>query len=293
MIKSMTGFGSSESYESGFNISVEIKSVNHRFLEIKVRLPYDWSDLEISLREFIKKNFKRGYFEVSVKREVGAQEKTGGYHVNLELAKNYYKAATHIARALKLEPPQIGNLLRNQDIIHYESKKLKPTSKWDLLKKSLKKASQKLLKMRLHEGKNLEKELLKHLHTLKSFQEVIEKEVPQSKQDLKERLEKRLQEVSLPQPVNPERLEQEVVFLCEKADITEEVVRLKSHIEQFEDIMRSNALSIGKNLDFLTQEMNREINTISSKANYLSIHKQVVAFKTELEKLKEQVQNIE
>ncbi|HLD73535.1 MAG TPA: YicC/YloC family endoribonuclease [Bdellovibrionota bacterium] len=291
MIFSMTGFGAVQETRGDFNISVEVKSVNHRHLEMKVRLAPDWYDLEIPIREFIKNKFKRGFFDVSVRREILPDRVMGEYLVNRKLVRTYYKTAEKIAQDLKLRPPSVDHILRNTDFIQYQPKKLSPATKWKLLLPTLQKACKKLEFMRQKEGKNLLKELKRLLLKMTQLHENIEKRAPHIKEQIAERVRKRIGDLKL-EGFDQNRIEQEIVFLAERADITEEVVRLQSHLKQFDQILGSSD-SVGKQLDFLIQEMNREVNTIASKASNLNINQTAVEFKTELEKLREQIQNIE
>lgn len=291
MIFSMTGFGAVQETRGDYNISVEVKSVNHRYLEMKVRLAPDWYDLEIPIREFIKNRFKRGFFDISVRRDILPNKVMGDYLVNQKLVRTYYKTASTIAKDLKLRPPSVDHILRNTDFIQYQPKKLNQTVKWKLLLPLLEKACKKLELMRQKEGKNLLKELKRLLTKMHQIHENIEERAPQIKTAIAERVKKRINDLQV-EDLDQKRIEQEIVFLAERADITEEVVRLQSHLKQFDQILGSGE-SVGKQLDFLIQEMNREVNTIASKASDLSINQTAVEFKTELEKLREQIQNIE
>ena len=291
MIFSMTGFGAVQETRGDYNISVEVKSVNHRYLEMKVRLAPDWYDLEIPIREFIKNRFKRGFFDISVRRDILPNKVMGDYLVNQKLVRTYYKTASTIAKDLKLRPPSVDHILRNTDFIQYQPKKLNQTVKWKLLFPLLEKACKKLELMRQKEGKNLLKELKRLLTKMHQIHENIEERAPQIKTAIAERVKKRINDLQV-EDLDQKRIEQEIVFLAERADITEEVVRLQSHLKQFDQILGSGE-SVGKQLDFLIQEMNREVNTIASKASDLSINQTAVEFKTELEKLREQIQNIE
>ncbi len=292
MIFSMTGFGAVQEERGDFNISVEVKSVNHRYLEMKVRLAPDWYDLEIPIREFIKKKFKRGFFDVSVRRDILPNKVMGEYIVNQKLVRTYYKTAEAIARDLKLRPPSVDHILRNTDFIQYQPKKLTEALKWKLLLPTLDKACKKLEAMREKEGKNLGVELKRLLVKMAQLHEIIKKRAPTIKEEIGERVRKRINELKI-ENIEKSRVEQEIVFLAERADITEEVVRLHSHLKQFEQTLGNSSEAVGKQLDFLIQEMNREVNTIASKASNLDINKTAVEFKTELEKLREQIQNIE
>ena len=292
MIFSMTGYGAIGETRGDFSMSVEVKSVNHRYLEMKVRLPPDWYDLEIPIREFIKKKFNCGFFDISVRREILPNRVMGEYFVNRKLVRTYYKTAESIAKDLKLRPPSVDHILRNTDFIQYQPKKLTEAVKWKLLLPTLEKACKKLEVMREKEGKNLLKELKRLLVRMSQIHETIVKRAPQIKEAISLRVKKRIEDLKLTN-LDQNRIEQEIVFLAERADITEEVVRLQSHLGQFDQILGSSGESVGKQLDFLIQEMNREVNTIASKASDLNINQTAVEFKTELEKLREQIQNIE
>ncbi|MBI2027780.1 MAG: YicC family protein [Deltaproteobacteria bacterium] len=293
MIKSMTGFGSAQMQQHQYALSLEMKSVNHRYLEMKVRLPSDWNDLELKIRDYVKKKFDRGFFEIYLKRDIVPSEMEGTYVVHSAQGKNYLQALKKLAKDCGLPPPTLDHVLRNTDFIRYQVKKAPQLNRWKMIESLLETACDKLEKMRYLEGKSLLLDITKCISRLSTWVGDIEKNEVTIKKELFEKIQKRISDFNIPQAAFETRIEQEVVFLVDRSDITEELVRLKSHLKQFSDGFKLTKGAIGKQLDFLIQEMNREANTIASKTSNLSIKQISVDFKTELEKLREQIQNVE
>ncbi len=289
---SMTFFGRGEAQAKSTLWTVEIRSVNHRFRDTKVRMPRrDLMEIEERIKKEISHHFSRGHIEVAVSCKGELKE----IHVqpNLDLAKEYHSSLEAIANELSLaERPTLNEVITFRDIISEVSQDTDIEEAWKPISKGLNKALKQCNKMRAQEGKAMNKELIRLLSSLEKHVAKVEKAVPQvvaaRQKSLSERLENLLKGIDL----DPARLAQEAAIIADKVDVTEEVTRLKSHFEQFRGYLKLNE-PVGRRLDFLLQEFHREINTLASKINNLTIAHQSVEMKNDTEKLREQVQNIE
>jgi len=293
MIRSMTGFGRGEESDGMRNFSVEIKTVNHRYNEIVIKMPKHLLHLEEKVKKHIKKFISRGRVEVYISVEY-LDDTTIDVNVNIPLAMAYKRGMESILNELKIEDDvKLSHLMTLPEIVKTERKDTDEDVVWNCLSKALDVALENVMKMRTVEGVALKKDIVSQLNNLEILIGEIEKRAPlvvlEYKEKLKDRVAKLIDEGS---DLDEERLNYEVVLFADKSDINEEVVRFKSHISQF---IQSLELTdpVGRKLDFLIQEMNREINTIGSKANDLEIINNVVNIKSQLEKIREQVQNVE
>ena len=291
-MKSMTGFGKKEKLVKGTMVGVEVRSVNHRFCEILVRLPRTLSEMELEIKELVKNVCERGRIEISVTVNGGG---AGSKSVQLDrtVAQHYVEALQEMKKTFKLGGTLDVNVLAGfRDIfVTYEDNipnKDVPRAVFDLARRAL----TDLEKMRRKEGAALQKDFLKRLHTLETRLVKIQKRIPMSLRAHGERLHSRITKLLDGELANPDRIAQEIVLLAERSDVTEELIRLQSHIGQFRAALTTKQ-PVGKRLDFLLQEMGREVNTIGSKGNDAGISEQVVELKSDLEKVREQVQNIE
>lgn len=293
MIKSMTGFGIGESSDGRYNFSVEIKTVNHRYNDIMIRMPKHLSYLEDKIKTTIKDRINRGRVEVYIK--LGYIDESGmDIKVDFQLARAYKDRLNELIGELQIKDDiKLSHILAVPEIIQTESKKVDDDSIWNCLKIALEVALDNVMTMRKNEGIELKRDMENQLVTVQHLIGKIENRAPlvviEYKEKLKERIEELLKEDC---NIDEDRLNYEVVFFADKSDITEEITRFKSHIKQFSNSLM-NEEAVGRKLDFIIQEMNREINTIGSKANDLYICNYVVDIKSELEKIREQVQNIE
>ncbi len=293
MIKSMTGFGIGESSDGRYNFSVEIKTVNHRYNDIMIRMPKHLSYLEDKIKTTIKDRINRGRVEVYIK--LGYIDEAGmDIKVDFQLARAYKDRLNELIGELQIKDDiKLSHILAVPEIIQTESKKVDDDSIWNCLKIALEVALDNVMTMRKNEGIELKRDMENQLVTVQHLIGKIENRAPlvviEYKEKLKERIEELLKEDC---NIDEDRLNYEVVFFADKSDITEEITRFKSHIKQFSNSLM-NEEAVGRKLDFIIQEMNREINTIGSKANDLYICNYVVDIKSELEKIREQVQNIE
>jgi len=292
MANSMTGFGRGEASGNGHQLSIELRSVNHRFLEIIVRTPRHLSGFEERIRKTLQDKYQRGRIEVYV-NVVETEERKRSVKVDNDLALSYDKTLKDLALALHTTyETDIYRLVAFPEVLSIEEPEIDLESLWETCAEALKTASVSFGQMRRNEGEKLTLDLLQRLDLITENLQLIAERAPYVVLDYQERLQDRLQTLLGEVEVDATRLANEVAYFADRASITEELVRFDSHLAQGRDALRSND-SVGRRLDFLVQEMNREINTIGSKANDLKIGQQVVSVKSELEKVREQIQNLE
>jgi uncharacterized protein (TIGR00255 family) len=290
--RSMTGFGRGESGSAERTWVVEIRTVNHRFLDQRVVLPSAFAALEEHIKKTVASQQDRGRVDISVSLR---GETSGGsqLHLDLNLARQYHACLQEMNTELGLGASiQISDLLTLRNIIAVQEQSPDVEEEWPQLKEALLAALADCACMREREGGSLKEELLQRLNNFAALVGKIEVMVPevleQRQQELKNRITKLLEGID----IDPTRLAQETAIMADKADVTEEVVRLASHIDQFRGFMASDE-SVGRRLDFLLQEFLREVNTLASKISNSAIAHLGVEMKNEIEKLREQVQNIE
>lgn len=290
----MTGYGRGECSRDGFKVTVELSSVNRKQAEISVNLPREMEALEAPIRDLINRSVSRGRLTVRVSLHTSESKSSARMHINLDLAKAYAKELEKLAKHLKLAGPvTLDQLLRAPGVFQTDEELADAEDLWPAVEKAIHQALTALLKMRSREGQNLAKDLLTRINIMRDCTERVQKQSPQSTERYRQHLIERIKNAGLEIPLHEdERLLKEVVFFADRSDISEEVTRLHSHFEQFDDCTKS-AEPVGRMLDFLAQEMNREINTIGSKANDALISREVVTMKAELEKFREQAQNVE
>ncbi len=291
MIKSMTGYGKANLSQKERKYEVEIKSVNHRYLDISVKMPRVLSYLEEEVKKEIASKVKRGKIDVFINFENSSTEGKE-IKINTEIAKIYIDELKKLAKQENiLANIEVTEISKFPDVLSIQNKQEDETIKNELLQ-TVSQATEKLVQMRSVEGNKIAEDLLVRIQAI---QEKV-KEISSLSTGLIEeyvvKLEGRIKEILKNQEVEEARLAQEVVIYADKCSVEEEVTRLKSHISQFEKLLKADE-AIGKKLDFIIQEMNRETNTIGSKANNLEITNDVIDVKTELENIREQIQNIE
>ncbi|MDO8445261.1 MAG: YicC/YloC family endoribonuclease [Deltaproteobacteria bacterium] len=290
MIKSMTGYGKGEAEGDGRRFSVEIRSVNHRYCDISVRLPRRYASLEGEVKKAISGRISRGKLDVTIMAEEG-EGTSATLEVNIPLADSYYSALCNLKERLGLAGDiTVKELSSVPDIITFREEPLDVEKDWPFIRSAINKGMDALDEMRRAEGDALTSEVLGRLDRLSLAIDSIEERAPATVQLYKDRLAEKIG--SLGYELDQGRLAQEVAYFADRCDISEELVRLKSHLEQFRIISRSPEPA-GRKLDFLLQEINREVNTIGSKGNDALISQKVIEVKAELEKIREQVQNIE
>ena len=291
MLKSMTGFGRAEKVTEDFNISVSIKSVNHRYIDINVRTPKHYNFVEERIRQNAMKCISRGKVEVSVTVE---RAETTGKAVILDkvMAENYLNALRSLTELGLEDDVRVSTLSRYSDIFKTEDEELNEEYVTSLVEETFAKAAEDFLNMRSDEGERMESYINERLGCLADNLEAVKKRYPDIVTEYRERLEKRIRDVLQSENVDEGRIITEAAIFAERSDIGEETVRLGSHIKEFRNSMNANG-PIGKKLDFIVQEMNRETNTIGSKSGDIDIARYIVEMKSEIEKIREQIQNIE
>jgi uncharacterized protein (TIGR00255 family) len=292
MMRSMTGFGRGEAAGEFGRIVVEMKAVNHRFSEVVCRMPRQFNALEEQVRKLVQSKVSRGRIDLFVSWDAAAQAR--GVKVDKELAIAYYDSLKELAVEIGSNPElTLDTLARLPDVLKVGEGEVTAEQLWPLLESAALQAVTNLIAMREREGGALVDELHTRLVAIEALGESVAARAPQVVEDYRNRLARRLEDL-LPQghTVDPQRLAQEVAIFADRSDVAEELQRLTSHIAQFRQTLQENE-AVGRKLDFLVQELGREVNTIGSKANDAAITNQVVTAKAELEKIREQVQNIE
>ena len=290
----MTGYGRAEAAGARLALSVECKSVNHRHLDLAIKLPRPIGTLEPDVRRMIQAAVARGRVDVSVNLSPIAAGTLSSLSFDMNLAKEYTEMARQLAEELKLEgSPSLGWVLGQPGVISREAEPtLSPEEAWPLLEQALSRALAELQARREAEGAALSQELLALQSGLSAHVDAIAELAPAAVERRAARLRARIQAMLGESTVDEGRVVTEVAVWAEKTDISEELTRLRTHLDQLVLLLRAGG-SVGRTLDFLAQEMNREVNTIGSKADDLEISQAVIAAKSALEKLREQAQNIE
>lgn len=288
----MTGFGRGEHLGQKKAVIVEMKSVNHRYNEVSVKLPRIYSSLEEKVKRLILNEVSRGRIEVYIKID-DSDQKVREVQVDKDLAIAYYKALKELAEltgtSSNVNAIQIAEL---PDVVRVEESAEDLEEVWQDILPAVSQALDTLVNMRAIEGEKLYEDLLTHIDIINDYHKKVSEKSPTVVSIYRQKLQNRLKELLDEGQIDENRIAMEVAIYADRCSIDEEIVRLKSHTTQFIEILQEDN-PIGRKLDFLIQEMNREINTIGSKANDLDITKQVVVMKSELEKLREQIQNIE
>lgn len=296
MIQSMTGFGSSEGKCNGINYKVEIRSVNQRYCDINIRFPDELGRLEPAVRKAISNGFARGKFEINLLLGSNSSEEEypainfpaiNRYRAVLKEASEAFNIAFSINSSISLSDLHTLTEKVTFRRMDYSSRKSD-----DFLLNLVKEAIEDIRKMRLKEGQIICKDLSKRISKLKTMIKKIERQVPYVVSNLKRHYLDKIKELAGTITLDMDRIHQEVAMMIERMDIEEEVVRLGSHIEQLNDKLNTGGV-VGRSLDFLLQEVNREINTIGSKSSDIKISQTVIELKSEVERIREQVQNIE
>lgn len=294
MIRSMTGYGRAEAVLAGRKFAVEMKSVNHRYLEISLRLPGMLLPLETDMKKKIGERFFRGRIEATVRVDGDGSAEDGGRLVlNLPLARNYHDLLCQLKKELQLGGEvSLAMMTGLRDVFVPTETVQNPAALWEGLSKTLDEAMGTLMEMREKEGESLKRDLTARLSLIDGILGAIAGRAPQVVCEYQKRLGDRIRELTGGMTLDESRLLQEVAIMAEKSDITEEIVRFRSHIGQFTDLLTIGDGS-GRKIDFLIQEMGREVNTIGAKSCDAEISRNVIEIKSELAKLREQVQNIE
>lgn len=292
MIKSMTGFGRCEIAEADRKITVEMKSVNHRYLDVTIKMPKKLNFFEAAIRTELKNYMQRGKVDLFITYE-DFTESNVCVKYNKELAAEYMQYFDRMAEDFSLDNDiRVSTLARFPEILTMEEQTVDEEQLWKLLDKALKGAAENFVETRIREGENLRNDLIAKLEGMLAHVDFITERSPEIIEEYKEKLMKKVEELLSDKQVDESRLLMEVTIFADKVCVDEELVRLRSHITATRDALLAGG-SIGRKLDFIAQEMNREANTILSKSSDLEISNRAIELKTEIEKVREQIQNIE
>lgn len=292
MIKSMTGFGRCEMTEGSRKFTVEMKSVNHRYLDASIKMPKKLNFFEASIRNLLKEYIQRGKVDVFITYE-DYSENNVCIKYNKDIAREYFEYLKQMAEDFQLDNDvRVSSLSRYPEVFVMEEQTIDEEQLWKLLEKTIRGAAEGFVETRIKEGENLTSDLIGKLDGMLEHVAFIEEHSPQIIADYKARLMEKIQELLEDTKVDESRLATEVTIFADKVCVDEELVRLRSHVEATKEALLSGEC-IGRKLDFIAQEMNREANTILSKANDLEISNRGIELKTDIEKIREQIQNIE
>ncbi|MGN1148152.1 MAG: YicC/YloC family endoribonuclease [Lachnospiraceae bacterium] len=292
MIKSMTGFGRCEMMEGSRKFTVEMKSVNHRYLDVNIKMPKKLNFFESSIRSELKNYIQRGKVDIFISYE-DFSESTGCVKYNKEIAAEYLAYLRQMAGEFGLDDDvRVSTLARYPEVFTLEEQEEDADELWKELSKALKQAAEGFVETRIKEGENLKNDLLEKLDGMLTHVDFIMERSPIIIADYKQKLYDKVQDLLQDKQIDDSRLLMEVTIFADKVCVDEELVRLRSHIEATKAALIEGG-SVGRKLDFIAQEMNREANTILSKTTDLEISSRAIELKTEIEKVREQIQNIE
>ncbi|EIC94776.1 TIGR00255 family protein [Lachnoanaerobaculum saburreum F0468] len=292
MIKSMTGFGRAEEITDNYKLSVEIKSVNHRYLDLNIKMPRRFFPFEADIRNIVKEYVSRGKVDLFI-NYLDFKDKAGGVYLNKNIVEKYLDIGLELCKEYKIvDDLKVSHLLQLPDVISIDEPELDEDEIKSRLFTVLKKACKVFLSTREAEGEKLFTDMSSKLKVLADTTENIDKRYPEVLEEYKAKLTLKINELLSGASIEENRIATEVTLFADKIGIDEEVVRLFSHIKAMNDEMKLDT-GIGRKLDFLAQEMNREANTILSKSTDLNIADYAIILKTEIEKIREQIQNIE
>jgi uncharacterized protein (TIGR00255 family) len=292
MIKSMTGYGAGKHRTDKGSVSVEIKSVNHRFLEISCRVPVEFSGFEDKIQTLVKKKIIRGKIYINLV-EQSLIQKSGDLDFNIDLAKKYYKKLKKVKKEFNLAREiDLRDIVTFPGILNYKISDKNIIKAWPIVEKAIKVAIANHDKTRIREGNHLAQDLKKRISVIRKGVKRIDLRANANVKSHKRKLEKKIKELAGINPANNDRVETEVAIYAKNSDIAEELTRLSGHMIHFEKDIKKGK-ETGKTLDFIAQEMHREANTIGSKSNDSTISSSVIEIKSAIEKIREQVKNIE
>lgn len=292
MIKSMTGFGRSEIVKGNRKISVEIKSVNHRYLEAGIKMPKKLNVFESRMRDLLKKYATRGKIDIFINYEDDSENQVN-LKFNQNIADEYMAIFNNMSEKYNLNNDMtVGGLARFPEVITMDEVQEDEEELWHFIEEAMKAALEQFVNTRILEGENLKKDLLGKLDHMEELVAFVEKRSPEIMKEYRSKLESKVKELLGDTTIDESRIATEVIIYADKICVDEETVRLRSHIEHARKCLNEEG-GIGRKMDFIAQEMNREANTTLSKANDIEISNAAIDLKTEIEKVREQIQNIE
>lgn len=292
MIKSMTGFGRSEIVKGNRKISVEIKSVNHRYLEAGIKMPKKFNVFESRMRDLLKKYATRGKIDIFINYEDDSESQVN-LKFNQNIADEYMAIFNNMSEKYNLKNDMtVGGLARFPEVITMDEVQEDEEELWHFIEEAMKAALEQFVNTRILEGENLKKDLLGKLDHMEELVAFVEKRSPEIMKEYRSKLESKVKELLGDTTIDESRIATEVIIYADKICVDEETVRLRSHIEHARKCLNEDG-GIGRKMDFIAQEMNREANTTLSKANDIEISNAAIDLKTEIEKVREQIQNIE
>ena len=292
MIKSMTGFGRSEIVKGNRKISVEIKSVNHRYLEAGIKMPKKLNVFDSRMRDLLKKYATRGKIDIFINYEDDSESQVN-LKFNQNIADEYMAIFNNMSEKYNLKNDMtVGGLARFPEVITMDEVQEDEEELWHFIEEAMKAALEQFVNTRILEGENLKKDLLGKLDHMEELVAFVEKRSPEIMKEYRSKLESKVKELLGDTTIDESRIATEVIIYADKICVDEETVRLRSHIEHARKCLNEDG-GIGRKMDFIAQEMNREANTTLSKANDIEISNAAIDLKTEIEKVREQIQNIE
>ena len=292
MIKSMTGFGRSEIVKGNRKIAVEIKSVNHRYLEAGIKMPKKLNVFESRMRDLLKKYATRGKIDIFINYEDDSESQVN-LKFNQNIADEYMAIFNNMSEKYNLKNDMtVGGLARFPEVITMDEVQEDEEELWHFIEEAMKAALEQFVNTRILEGENLKKDLLGKLDHMEELVAFVEKRSPEIMKEYRSKLESKVKELLGDTTIDESRIATEVIIYADKICVDEETVRLRSHIEHARKCLNEDG-GIGRKMDFIAQEMNREANTTLSKANDIEISNAAIDLKTEIEKVREQIQNIE
>lgn len=292
MIKSMTGFGRCETAENNRKFTVEIKAVNHRYLDVNIKMPKTLNFFESAIRSELKNHISRGKVDVFICYE-DLSERTSLVRYNRETAAEYLDYLRQMAKEFGLDDDvRVSTLAKFPEVFTMEETGMDEEELWKELQKAVAGAAERFVQSRITEGGHLKNDLLEKLEGMLKLVDFIDSRSPQVVAEYRRRLEEKVKELLGDNTLDANRILTEVTIFADKICVDEEIVRLRSHIETTRNVLKEGG-TIGRKLDFIAQEMNREANTMLSKSNDLEISNCAIELKTEIEKVREQIQNIE
>lgn len=292
MIKSMTGFGRSEIVKGNRKISVEIKSVNHRYLEAGIKMPKKLNVFESRMRDLLKKYATRGKIDIFINYEDDSESQVN-LKFNQNIADEYMAIFNNMSEKYNLKNDMtVGGLARFPEVITMDEVQEDEEELWHFIEEAMKAALEQFVNTRILEGENIKKDLLGKLDHMEELVAFVEKRSPEIMKEYRSKLESKVKELLGDTTIDESRIATEVIIYADKICVDEETVRLRSHIEHARKCLNEEG-GIGRKMDFIAQEMNREANTTLSKANDIEISNAAIDLKTEIEKVREQIQNIE